>query len=535
MSVARRAPTESGREDRSAAYAPRRTEEAALYGAVSEGLETFLARARQYDRCVPYFVERELRAFLECGILAHGFLRVHCDACGHDRLVPYSCKGRGFCPSCGGRRMADTAAHLVDRVLPEVPVRQWVMTLPVALRYRLAYDADLMSAVLREFVRAVFCSVRRRAREGGRIHYPHCGAVTFVQRAGDALNLNVHFHSLVLDGVYDLDPPHGPCFILLPPPDEDELRRVVLRVADRVARLLARRGIGPDADTADADPLRADQPLLAGLAEASVLGRVALGPGAGRRVRRLGDRIHAEAIEDDGPSHCVGVGGFSLHAGVCVPRRDRHRLERLCRYVARPPLATDRLSRSDDGRWVYRLRHPWRDGTTHVLFEATELVERLAALVPPPRFHTVRYHGILAPAASRRDEVVPGRRPEPPTVDDDGTGPAADFNGSRQAAVAPRGDARSDPTANDRAHPVSRQRRLSWAELMQRVFEIDVLVCPKCNGRLRIMAAVQAPVAIRAILECLGLPSRPPPVAPAPRELWDPPLDADADDPFDED
>jgi len=123
--VVSRAPTGSGDRDSESGYTPRRPEDSVLYGAVSEGLETFLARARQHDRCVPFFVERELRAFLECGILAHGFLRVHCDACGHDELVPYSCKGRGFCPSCGGRRMAGTAAHLVDCVLPEVPVRQW--------------------------------------------------------------------------------------------------------------------------------------------------------------------------------------------------------------------------------------------------------------------------------------------------------------------------------------------------------------------------------------------------------------------------
>ena len=74
------------------------------------------------------------------GIPAHGFLRVRCPACREERLVPFSCKGRGFCPSCGGRRMADTVAWLVDRVLPEVPVWQWVQTLPFALRYRMAYS-----------------------------------------------------------------------------------------------------------------------------------------------------------------------------------------------------------------------------------------------------------------------------------------------------------------------------------------------------------------------------------------------------------
>ena len=77
-------------------------------------------------------------AFLECGILAHGFLRLHCGDCGHDKLVAFSCKRRGFCPSCGARRMAQTAAHLVDHVIPRVPVRQWALSLPIPLRLLLA-------------------------------------------------------------------------------------------------------------------------------------------------------------------------------------------------------------------------------------------------------------------------------------------------------------------------------------------------------------------------------------------------------------
>lgn len=131
----------------SKAYARRRPEEIVLYRVVQAELETFLARAQARERPVPRFVERELRGFLRCGILARGFVRVHCDECGLDRVVAFSCKGRGLCPSCGGRRMADTAAHLVDRVLPEVPVRQWVLSLPFGLRYRLAYDAPLTSAI----------------------------------------------------------------------------------------------------------------------------------------------------------------------------------------------------------------------------------------------------------------------------------------------------------------------------------------------------------------------------------------------------
>jgi ribosomal protein S27E len=100
-----------------AVYTPRQAEESILYGVVAENLETFLARQEQRERTVPKFVEREFRSFLDYGIPAHGFLRVHCDECGWDRVVPFSCKGRGFCESCGARRMADTAAHLVRQKL----------------------------------------------------------------------------------------------------------------------------------------------------------------------------------------------------------------------------------------------------------------------------------------------------------------------------------------------------------------------------------------------------------------------------------
>ena len=92
--------------------------------------------------------------------------------------------------------MADTAAHLVDRVFPIVPVRQWVLSLPFALRYRMAYDAHLTSDVLNVFIRALFGELRRRAQELLGLRSSQCGAVTFVQRFGDALNLNVHFHCL---------------------------------------------------------------------------------------------------------------------------------------------------------------------------------------------------------------------------------------------------------------------------------------------------------------------------------------------------
>src|SRR2546427_13032662 len=122
-------------------YRPRNSEESLLYRTVAGHLETFLARQQGRGREVPQFVEREMRAYLSCGVLACGFLRLQCRSCGKDRLLPLSCKGRSVCPSCCGRRMADTAAHLVDSMFPHVPVRQWVLSLPFALRYRLARNS----------------------------------------------------------------------------------------------------------------------------------------------------------------------------------------------------------------------------------------------------------------------------------------------------------------------------------------------------------------------------------------------------------
>jgi len=127
-------------------YRPRNPEDSLLYRTIAGHLETFLAHQRERGREVPHFVEREMRAYLSCGVLACGFLRLQCESCGKDRLLPLSCKGRSVCPSCGGRRMVDTAAHLVDRVFPRVPVRQWVLSLPFALRYRLAYDSEMVTA-----------------------------------------------------------------------------------------------------------------------------------------------------------------------------------------------------------------------------------------------------------------------------------------------------------------------------------------------------------------------------------------------------
>ena len=182
-------------------YERRRPEETTLYQVVQEHLESFLAQVEaETGASLPDFVKDEFDAFLECGILAHGFLRLRCTQCAHEKLVAFSCKRRGFCPSCGARRMAETAAHLVDCVIPRVPVRQWVLSFPIPLRILFAAHPDLLSPVLQCIHRVIATFLIKQS--GLQRSQAHTGAVTLIQRFGSAANLNIHLHCLVLDGVY---------------------------------------------------------------------------------------------------------------------------------------------------------------------------------------------------------------------------------------------------------------------------------------------------------------------------------------------
>ncbi len=145
----------------------REPEKGPLYQIFAEHLETFRQQARTSEHRLPFHVEKEMRAYLECGVLAYGFVRARCEECGKSRAVAFSCKKRGFCTSCAGRRMADTAARLVDDVLPHVPVRQFVLSFPYEIRYRLAWDGELISAALSVFLRVIGRWYRRQALASG--------------------------------------------------------------------------------------------------------------------------------------------------------------------------------------------------------------------------------------------------------------------------------------------------------------------------------------------------------------------------------
>ncbi len=174
-----------------AVYRRREPEKSVLYQVIREHLNSFLeyADSRSAEgRGLPKYVREEFFRYLKCGVLGQGFARIRCPDCGFDAVVAYSCKNRGICPSCGGRRMADTAAHLVDKVLPRVPVRQWVLSVPRPIRYLLARDGRLLSKAVEIFVGEVFRDLRLRGRKRFK-GKGLAGAVTGVQRFGGFLNL----------------------------------------------------------------------------------------------------------------------------------------------------------------------------------------------------------------------------------------------------------------------------------------------------------------------------------------------------------
>ena len=188
---------------------------------------------------------------------------------------------------------------------------------------------------------------------------------------------------------------------------------------------------------------------------------------------------------------CANAHGFSLHAGVRCSADQRRELEHLCRYITRPAIANERLRRNGAGQVVLQLKSAYRDGTTHVVMSPLEFMQRLAALVPRPRLHLIRFHGVLAPNAKLRAAIVP----------------SAPEEAIRHAA---------DQTHHGPA-------RMSWARLLKRVFEIDIEHCSNCGGSLKIIAAIEdAPVIVRMalgqpLIVHLGLPTRAPPRAPAQR------------------
>jgi hypothetical protein len=435
-------------------YQRRRPEKTLWYRTVQAHFETWLALSTgQFDDSPPAYIEQAFRRYLGCGILANGFARAHCDECGHDFLIAFSCKGRGVCPSCNTRRMAETAAHLTDHVFPRLPVRQWVLSVPKRLRYFLQRDTALQGAVLRILLRGV----ERCLRE----HSPGCGtttrigAVAFIHRFGSNLNEHTHFHCCIVDGVFQpaanigdkadaadaADAVAGVDFHAATDLDTATIAQVQAQVRQRILRAFVRRGL---IDKSDRDEMLSWE--------------------------------HG--------------GGFSLDASVCIQDTDRAGLERLLRYCARPPFALEHLHPLDADHLVYHNPKPRSDSPRDLVLTPLELIDKIAALIPPPRAHRHRYYGVFAPNSPMRAAV---------------TALAA------MPVVAPL------PVVATETEVPSRRAasHYLWAMLLARIYETLPLICPICQAQMRIIAFITDAGTVRKILDHIGESAQPPRIAPA--------------------
>jgi len=289
-------------------YSRHHPERGLLFRTVETYWPLFLREQARVGRTLPIFIKDEFDKFLRCGIPEFGFVRTYCYQCRESGIVPFSCKKRGFCPSCCARRMNDEAAHLVDCVLPEVAMRQWVLSFPYKLRYQMAHNPKLTNKILAIFIKVISGSQRRKAKQLG-VKIARPGSVTFIQRFGSALNLNIHFHTLFADGVFYKTDSGGYEFLRLPEPSHEELGILATKIHDRVLKFTEK--LGPD----DQAQVGFDENALAEVAAMSIRHKAGFGERAGQGLRRYG----AKKIEVDVDTHdpcSVNVSGFSLNDRV---------------------------------------------------------------------------------------------------------------------------------------------------------------------------------------------------------------------------
>ena len=338
----------------------------------------------------------------------------------------------------------------------------------------MARDPSRIGRALDAALKTIFTLQRRRARRQG-IRGGHCGAISFVQRFGDSLNLNLHFHCVIPDGVFVTEGVDVR-FEALPAPTDAELDALLRKIARRLICQLR-----PPADAPEPDALD----FLESAQHAA-----------------LSDW---QPARNDAPPkrkrHSAFVEGFSLHAGVHLHANDRAGLARLLAYGARGPIALERLGALPDGRLTYQLKRPLPDGRTELVLQPTELLRKLATLVPPPRRNLVRYHGLFAPHSALRAKVVADASACARDCSPDGPAPQPE----PAAPAACAGSIEPRPPAT--TPPARARSRVPWAEVLSRVFKVDVLQCENCGGRMTVLAFLTERAVVKKILEHLGLPA----------------------------
>jgi hypothetical protein len=519
----------------SVAYQRHEPEKTDLHKIVSEHLETFLREVRaHYEKPLPKYVEKELRDYLRCGLLQHGFAKAICKDCGRSILVAFSCKRRGTCPSCNARRMCNGAAHLVDHVIPCVPVRQWVLSVPFELRLLLACRADAFGKITSLFVSEVFRWQRERAREDGltKIRY---GALVMQHRFGSSLNLNTHLHAVFPDGVFSRLASGMVEFQELRQPKPFDLEEIAFNVHQRFMRWLRRHGLLKN----EADDEFSNEATELSALEACAQGSLGLGNLVKKRnkQRSTSHDTDESGFEQRAVNGRVGMShGYSLYAGNAICAEDKDARERLLRYCLRAPLSLERLSVGPDGNVIYQVKATRHGNETQRVMTPMQFMSRLVALIPPPYHPLLRYFGVFGPHSSWRKDVVPQVTPAAEQQHDHGkpsvapsvASPSKPGSSNSAATTSQRGPtdpavastilaapakgSRQETSKDDVGPRLAAPWRIDWATLLRRVHSVDALACP-CGGRLKFVDVITEPTMAREILQSMGLPPDVPPIA----------------------
>ena len=473
-------------------YNHRHPEKTVLYDIVRRFSATFFAERELEGRSVPSYIKKEFDNYLRCGILAYGFVRVACTECTEERIVPFSCKGRGLCVSCMSRRMAEVSLHIDDNVIPEVPTRQFVLTLPVPVRLWAARNKELLSKICSIAAEQIEKHIKMKAGFEKKDEV-YCGMINFVQRFGSALNLNIHMHVLAIDGAFQIKSTGRTKFYHAKSPTDNEVGELLQAISKRVNKYLVKKRFLEVRDEVliaqDTSSLFEQDDMHLPAMAASLASKIAFGRNSGQCVKRLyanGRLWPSDTEYENTGDRCAASGGYTLHANTAIKAEDRERLKHLIRYMARPSVSDERIELLPDDNVRIKLKTAWSDGSTHIELSALETMEKLVALVPLPKFHLLRYYGVLSPHAKYRSKIVPA--------------PKNDNTASEQKAGGVG---------------TKKRRYYSFAELLKRTFAIDILVCVRCGAKMAIKCIVEDVRAITDTLVALGLDPKPPDIFPA--------------------
>ena len=265
-------------------YAPRDPGQSLLYQVIQKNLSSFANTPGKNGKFMRKHAIKEMQAYLQCGRLQYGFTRRRCESCRKEHLLPFSCKKRGFCPSCCSRKASENVVHLMDNILPHRPYRQWCISFPVALRYALAQNSCLQKAIHRCVIKAISRFYKKSCKN----KQAFTGSITFIQRFGSALNLNPHFHILFLDGVYQKNAKGEIVFKKNTGTNDEDVGSVLRQIRDSMVSILRKRGL--ITQTGELSYLDEDGELgpYEESRQASTLQLIALGERRGMPVRRIG-------------------------------------------------------------------------------------------------------------------------------------------------------------------------------------------------------------------------------------------------------